>query len=108
MKRNVLLGALAGLLACGGCGIITFNPEGPREITEPCCLDTWSVVHMSTGALMGEALGDTSIKPTIFALAAYEIIEPYFWFEYGESLTNAECDILVALLGWFAATADQR
>lgn len=109
MKWTGLLLSLVVFLGSTGCGIVgstAYVPESEREITEPNCFDTWSVVHISAGGIMGELLTSDSLGLTLLGLIGYEVIEPYFWFDFGENDLNQACDVAAGVVGWAITTAD--
>ena len=73
-----------------------------NHTTDEVCLDVWSPVHLGSGYLLGDQLGDNSLVSTIGALAAYELAEPHFWPGFHESTLNQACDLVVGTVGWVA------
>lgn len=62
-------------------------------------VDGWTLVHFTSGAILG-ALGVPFI-PTLVILIGWEIIEPYIWPGWNESIENQIVDVIAGMLGWF-------
>jgi|GEM_PF-2308670 len=92
---------LSGFLGCGA--FVTpadgVNADGTIP-NEAACLDLWSLVHFSSGYMLGDQLGDASFVPTFGLLSGYEVIERDVWPGFDESRLNQNCDIVVGSIGW--------
>ena len=97
-------GAVLGAVGCGALGppLVAYddNAEG-----EDACLDLWSLVHLGSGTILAEAIGDDSFMPTLGLVTAWELAEPEFWPGWNESELNQNCDIIVGMFGWLAHEA---
>ena len=102
-NRLVALSALS-LALTAGCGAFISPADGvdadgttPKEAE---CLDLWSLVHFTSGYLVGTQLGEENFVPTVGILSGYEVLEREIWPEFDESLLNQRCDVVVGSIGW--------
>ncbi len=106
LRATQMLLTLTPVLSVVGCPVVP--PASEWGAANVGCLDQWSLAHLESGMLLGEALGEDNLWPSMAALVGWEIVEPSVWHGEGETAQNQCCDVLVGGLGWSLATIGKR
>ncbi len=104
LRKRKQLAVLMAIPSVVGCPVIP--PASQWGPTDVGCLDHWSLLHFGSGLLLGGALGEDGLVPTVASLVGWEAVEPSFW--PGETALNQQCDIAVGSLGWFTSHAARQ
>ncbi len=102
-KRVVIATVFGGVaIACLGCGALSPQERLAMDgdAVEASCLDIFSAAHFGGGYGLGETIGDDDPGRTLMLLIAFEVVEPYVWPGFSESILNQRCDVGLGALGW--------
>jgi len=102
LRRIRAAGLIAVCLLPAATGCIPTGPYGNVLVGEVdvSAFDFWTGVHVVSGYILGDRLGDKSFVPTLAALVVWEVYEPDFWPGWRETPTNQAVDVVAGVAGW--------
>lgn len=93
------------MAACAWMGVAGCIPTDPHGSVffggvDVSAFDPWTGVHVGSGRMLGDRLGDRSFTKTLVALVVWEVLEPDFWPGWHETPANQVVDVVAGVGGW--------
>ena len=108
MASRISVMAVVLVLGMSGCGTVDPPADDGGSGIDKACADSWSLVHLASGAMLRDRLGPDSFDQCAVAVIGWEVIEPWVWPNWYETGLNQGCDIIAGVVGWLWLTAVQE